>query len=289
MSSDKKTIRIAAVGDIHCRRSSQGNIRPLFVEVDDRADVLLLCGDLTDFGLVEEAQILAREVRDTVKVPVIAVLGNHDVESGHEEAVRDILSTHGIEVLDGDGIEIHGVGFAGVKGFGGGFGRRMLEPWGEATIKNYVREAVDESLKLESALARLRTEQRVAIMHYSPIQATVEGEPREIYPFLGSSRLEDPLNRHDVGAAFHAHVHRGSLEGQTRARVPVYNVALPLLRALLPHHPPFRVVTLPVHPEEEDEEMSIPSSAAPGLGSIPRSEAAETSPSSHLHPAHPPR
>jgi Icc-related predicted phosphoesterase len=270
MSSDHKTIRIAAVGDIHCRRSSQGAIRPLFVEVDEQADVLLLCGDLTDFGLIEEAQILAREVRDTVKVPVLAVLGNHDVESGHVEAVRDILSTHGIEVLDGDGVEIHGVGFAGVKGFGGGFGRRMLEPWGEETIKNYVREAVDESLKLESALARLRTEQRVALMHYSPIQATVEGEPREIYPFLGSSRLEDPLNRHDVGAAFHAHVHRGSLEGHTRARVPVYNVALPLVRALLPNHPTFRVVTLPVHPDEED--VSLPPRGDPG--EVARSESA---------------
>ena len=140
-------------------------------------------------------------------------------------------------MLDGDGVEVRGIGFAGVKGFGGGFGRRTLEPWGEAATKAFVHEAVEEALKLERALARLRTPQRVALLHYAPIEGTVEGEPREIFPFLGSSRLEEPLNRYDVSMAFHGHAHRGAPEGRTSGGVPVYNVALPLLRKILPSLP----------------------------------------------------
>src|SRR5262249_41006382 len=149
----------------------------------------------------------AREIASTIKskVPVIAVLGNHDFEGGQPEAVRDILCEAGITILDGDAVEIKGIGFAGVKGFCGGFGRRSLEPGGEPAIKSFVREALDEALKLESGLARLRTPNRIALLHYSPIQATVEGEPPEIFPFLGSSRLEDPINRHQVDAVLHGH------------------------------------------------------------------------------------
>jgi Icc-related predicted phosphoesterase len=245
----KETLTLAAVGDIHCKKDSQGTIQPIFAGLKDTADVLLLCGDLCDLGLPEEASILVREITSVVKIPILAVLGNHDVESGAQAEVTKILTGSGITVLDGDAIELFGVGFAGVKGFCGGFGRRMLEPWGEEIIKRYVREAVDESLKLESALARLRTPQRVALLHYSPIEATVEGEPKEIYPFLGSSRLEDPLNRYDVAVAFHGHVHRGALEGRTRAGVPVYNVAMPLLRRSFPDQPPLRFITIPTEPD----------------------------------------
>src|SRR6266536_5195364 len=235
-----QVVRLAAVGDIHCTKSSQGALQPIFAGVAEQADVLVLCGDLTDYGQPEEAHILARELA-SVRVPVVAVLGNHDFESGQQDAVKEILCAAGVQVLDGDACEVKGVGFAGIKGFGGGFGARALGPWGEDAIKAFVREAVDEALKLESALARLRVEQRVALLHYSPIQATVEGEPEPIFPFLGSSRLEEPLNRYPVSAVFHGHAHHGHPEGRTKDGVPVYNVALHVLREAL-GEPPVRIL-----------------------------------------------
>ncbi len=224
-----KPMRVAAVGDLHCTKESAGAFKSILSQLDQRADVLLLCGDLTDYGLVEEAHVLARELA-VVKIPMLAVLGNHDFESGHADQVAHILGDAGVKVLDGDSQTIDGVGFAGVKGFAGGFGRGTLGPWGESAIKMFVKEALDESLKLESALARLRTERRVAVLHYAPVRDTVIGEPEEIFPFLGCSRLEEPLERYPVNVAFHGHAHRGSLEGKTRVGTPVYNVALPLLR-----------------------------------------------------------
>jgi Icc-related predicted phosphoesterase len=219
---------------------------PLFAAAAERADILLLCGDLIDHGLPEEAAVLAAELgRTGKKMPTVAVLGNHDVEAGQEAEVRRILQDVGVVILDGDAHEVGEVGFVGVKGFCGGFGRRTLEPWGEPAIKMFVREALDEALKLESGLAKLRTPHRVALLHYSPIEGTVEGEPREIYPFLGSSRLEEPLNRYGVAAVFHGHAHRGALEGKTREGIVVYNVAAPLLRRSFPDAPPLRFVTLP--------------------------------------------
>ena len=220
--------------------------QPLFTQISASADVLLICGDFTDYGLPDEARILAKELTASLKIPVIAVLGNHDYESGHEGEIRDILVDAGVAVLDGEATEIHGVGFAGVKGFCGGFGRGALGPWGEQATKHFVQAAVDEALKLEAALARLRTAQRVAILHYSPVRATVEGEPPEIFPYLGSSRLEEPINRYRVTAVFHGHAHRGAAEGRTSVGIPVYNVAMPLLARLDPNHPPFRVVELPI-------------------------------------------
>jgi Icc-related predicted phosphoesterase len=213
----------------------------------------LLCGDLTDFGLPEEAQVLAKELTTSLKIPIVAVLGNHDFESGRVEEVQAILSEAGVKVLDGDNYEVHGLGFAGVKGFAGGFGERALEPWGEESIKRFVHEAIDEALKLERAISRLQTAQRLVVLHYSPIQATVEGEPPEIFPFLGSSRLEEPLNRYPVTAIFHGHAHHGSPDGRTQRDVPVYNVALPLLRRVFPDQPPFRVEAIPVIPPSEPE------------------------------------
>src|SRR6516225_6614845 len=209
------------------------------------ADILLLCGDLTDFGLPEEAHVLVREL-NAVKVPIVAVLGNHDFESGKQDEVRKILVDAGVRMLDGDACEIKGVGFAGVKGFAGGFGRATLGAWGEDIVKKFVQEAVAETLKLESALARLRMPQRVALLHYSPIQATVEGEPPEIFAFLGCGRLAEPLHRYGVTAVFHGHAHRGTPEGKTDDGVPVYNVSLPLLRRAFPDRPPCRVVTVTV-------------------------------------------
>jgi Icc-related predicted phosphoesterase len=244
---------IAAVGDIHCTRTSAGAMQALFAQLDPRVGVLLLCGDLTDYGLAEEARVLAKEL-SALKVPIVATLGNHDCESGHQAEIAQILADVGVHVLDGDACEIGGVGFAGAKGFMGGFGRRTLEPWGEEATKRFVHEAADEAMKLGAALAKLRTPQRVAVLHYAPIEATVAGEPPEIYPFLGSSRLEEPLNRYEVTAAFHGHAHHGAPEGRTAGGTVVYNVAMPLLKAIQPDRPPFRIVELPTRGEPGERE-----------------------------------
>ena len=237
-------VRLAAMGDIHVGKTGQGALASIFAQVSERADVLAICGDLTDYGLPEEARVLAREIGTALRVPCIAVLGNHDFETGKCDEIRQILVDAGVSVLDGDATEVHGVGFAGVKGFCGGFGRGALGPWGEDIIKLFVREAVNEAFKLESALARLRTPHRVALLHYSPIRATVEGEPLEIFPYLGCSRLEEPLARYPVTAVLHGHAHNGALEGTTSSGTPVYNVAMPLLKKCWPEQPPFRVIEI---------------------------------------------
>jgi Icc-related predicted phosphoesterase len=236
-------VRIAAVADLHFGRAGPP-LRTLFAEAIERSDVLALCGDLTDNGEPEEARALARALSGA-SIPTVAVLGNHDFQSGKQGEVSRLLCDAGVHVLDGGSYEVYGVGFAGVKGFAGGFGRRALGPWGEDLIKLFVQEALNEALKLETALARLQTEHRVVLLHYSPIEATVEGEPREIFPYLGSSRLEEPLTRYPVDAVFHGHAHHGTAEGHTRTGVPVYNVSLSLLQRLDPDVPPFRILELP--------------------------------------------
>jgi Icc-related predicted phosphoesterase len=240
MAQDK--IKVAAVGDLHCTKASAGQLRSLFAQAAEMADMLLLCGDLTDYGLAEEAEVLAQELAVVKKMPVVAVLGNHDYESGTPEEVNRVLTSAGVRMLDGDAVEIEGIGIAGVKGFAGGYGRHALGPWGEGMIKAFVNEAIQEALKLESALAKLRTPQRIALLHYSPILGTVQGEPPEIYAYLGTSRLEDPLVHYPVDVIFHGHAHRGSPEGKTVNNIPVYNVARPLLQRSNPNLPAFRIV-----------------------------------------------
>ncbi len=249
MMTERETLRIAAMADIHVKKSSAGAFQPIFAQANERADVLLLCGDLTDYGSIEEGKILAREITSALRIPCIAVLGNHDYETGHQQELVGILGDAGVVVLDGDSHEIAGVGFAGVKGFAGGFGRRALGAWGEPITKQFVHETINEALKLEAALARLRTPQKIGVLHYSPIQATVNGEPPEIVAFLGSSRLEEPLDRYRVNAVFHGHAHRGAPEGRTKGNAPVYNVAMPVLAMAFPEQPPFRVVEVPVRAE----------------------------------------
>jgi Icc-related predicted phosphoesterase len=246
----QQAVRLAAVGDLHIKKTSQGQLAPLLAPVNDQADVLLLCGDLTDYGLPEEAQILAKELTSTVRIPMVAVLGNHDYESSQQVEVCRVLTDAGVKMLDGEAVEIAGIGFAGVKGFPGGFGRGTLGAWGEPGVKQFVQYAIEEGMKLESALARLRSTRRVAVLHYSPIRETVEGEPVEIFPYLGTSRLEEPLNRYPVDVVFHGHAHHGALEGRTAKGTPVYNVALPLLLSRFPGRPPFRVVEIPASPPE---------------------------------------
>lgn len=250
MGTVRRVVRIAATADLHCHRASQGSLQTLFAQVIEHADIFALCGDLTDHGLPEEAHVLAKELSAIVRIPIVAVMGNHDYESGNKEEVKRILNDAGVHVLDGETFEFHDVGFAGVKGFAGGFGRHALGPWGEESIKRFVHDAVEEALKLEAALARLRTQARVALLHYSPVQATVVGEPLEIYPFLGSSRLEEPLNRYTVSAIFHGHAHYGTLEGRTSKDTPVFNVSLRLLQRTFPNQPPYRIVEIPVSDSE---------------------------------------
>lgn len=223
--------RVAAVADLHFGRHPPEFYLPLFAAAND-ADVLVICGDLTDHGRLDQAQGLARLLTQQARVPIVAVLGNHDFENGQAAAVRDTLGEVGVRVLDGEGVTIAGVGFAGVKGFCGGFGPRALGPWGEPIIKAFVQETLAEALKLETALSRLRETPRIALLHYSPVASTVAGEPEEIYPFLGSSRLEEPLIRLGVAAVFHGHAHHGRFRGQTARGAPVFNVSLPLLQSL---------------------------------------------------------
>ncbi|MCK7494644.1 MAG: metallophosphoesterase [Comamonadaceae bacterium] len=262
-----REIRFAAVGDLHCTEASAGKLRGFLAEAGEAADALLLCGDLTDYGTAAEARVLADEL-GAVRVPMVAVLGNHDHEAGAPDEVRRILHDAGVQVLDGEAVVVHGIGIAGTKGFAGGFGRGSLGGWGEAAIKRFVEEAIHEALKLESALAKLRTPRRIALLHYAPIAATVVGEPLEIYPFLGSSRLEDPLLRHPVDAVLHGHAHRGTPEGRTMGGTPVYNVARPLLAATYPERPPFRLLTLPAVAAGDDapagEAHSPPAAPRPG-------------------------
>ena len=238
-------MRVAALGDLHCTKASLGVFQALFAAINEAADVVLVAGDLTDNGLPDEAQTLARELT-ALRIPMVAVLGNHDFESGKEDEVRHILSDTGVTVVDGDACEVQGIGIAGVKGFCGGFGQRALGPWGEGIIKQFVHTAVDEALKLEAALARLRTETRIALLHYTPIQQTAEGEPLEIYPFIGSSRLEEPIERYAVKLVLHGHAHRGHFEGSTKSGIRVCNVSMPLLKRMSPERPAFRVFELAV-------------------------------------------
>ncbi len=247
ISSDR--VRIAAMSDIHCTRTSQGTLQPIFAAAAERADVIALCGDLTDYGLPDEARVLVKELSG-VRAQVVAVLGNHDYESGRQAELHDILNEAGVHVLDGEAVDIMGVGFAGTKGFAGGFGSATLGAWGENEIKSFVNEAIHEALKLETALARIRTEPRVAIMHYSPIRGTVVGESPEIFPFLGCGRLEEPMSRYPVAAVLHGHAHNGTPEGATVAGAPVYNVAMPLLLRMNPDVLPVKFLEVAAHVDD---------------------------------------
>lgn len=229
----RKTLKIAALGDLHVLGTDRGKFNILFTDIRENADILLIAGDLTHSGDEEEAAILLESLKEC-SIPILCVLGNHDYEKGREKAIRQCLLQHNsLHILDGEGIIVEGIGFAGVKGFAGGFDNYMLAKFGEKAIKDFVEEAVEEALKLERALVRLDKEneklKKIAIMHYAPCRQTVKGEPESIYPFLGSSRLAEPLIRQKVTAAFHGHAHAGVLEGKI-AHVQVFNVAQTVLK-----------------------------------------------------------
>lgn len=216
--------RVAAMGDLHVKENGSTSYRELFSEISQAADILVLTGDLTDLGKPKEAEILAADLR-SCSIPIVAVLGNHDYECGHVEEVKEIFKGAGVQLLEGQAVEINGVGFAGVKGFAGGFGRYMLGSFGEPAIKAMVAESVQETMRLENALRQVRSERAMVVLHYAPIPETVAGEPPEIFPFLGSSRLAETIDRFPVTAVVHGHAHRGTYEGRTPGGAPVYNVA----------------------------------------------------------------
>jgi Icc-related predicted phosphoesterase len=235
-------MRIAATADLHFTPQYYDRIRDQMNRVRDEADVLILAGDLTNYGKPPEMEsMLATFVR--LRIPIVAVLGNHDYESGHQNDLIDMMTAEGIKVLDGTGYERDGVGFAGTKGFLGGFGRGVLTAFGEPEVKAFVQAAIDETLKLERALSQLRTQKRVIVVHYSPIPATVQGEPPELFPYLGTSRLAEVVDRHGADLVVHGHAHHGALEGKTVSGIPVYNVAMQLLMAQNPPRP-YRIFDL---------------------------------------------
>ncbi len=226
----ERVTRVAAVGDFHVDERSRGSLADLFDHVNREADVLALVGDLTTHGRPEQLAVFLDEIRP-VNVPIVCVLGNHDFETGHGDEVKAMLGEAGITVLDGEAAEVEGVGFTGVKGFAGGFGRAALGPFGEKLMKDFVQCAVDESLKLERGLRELQTERRVVLLHYSPITDTLRGEPEQIYPFLGSSRLLDPIETLGADVVFHGHAHSGSYRGETPGGIPVFNVSMHVLES----------------------------------------------------------
>ena len=221
-------MRIAAVADLHFTPQSYDRIREPLSRARDEADVLVLAGDLTNYGRREEMESLLNALV-RIRLPIVAVLGNHDYENNLEQELIRMLTGEGVKVLDGTGYERDGVAFAGAKGFPGGYGRGVLSPFGEPQLKAFVQAAIDEALKLERAMIQLRAEKRVVVLHYAPVADTVRGEPEQIYPYLGNSRMAEVIDRHGASMVLHGHAHHGSLDGHTIGGVPVHNVALPLL------------------------------------------------------------
>jgi len=226
-------MRIAATADLHYSAQTLGILKEQLARVRDEADVLVVAGDLTNFGRPEEMEPLVN-VLVRLRIPIITVLGNHDYECGKEAELIRMMTSEGIKVLDGTGYERDGVGFAGTKGFIGGFGRGVLTAFGEPEVKAFVKASIDEAMKLERAMSQLRTDKRVVVLHYAPIAGTIVGEAQEIYPYLGSSRLAEVVDRHGANLIFHGHAHHGTLEGKTTAGIPVHNVAITLLQSQQP-------------------------------------------------------
>ncbi|HZQ92193.1 MAG TPA: metallophosphoesterase [Terriglobales bacterium] len=226
-------MRIAATADLHYSPQSYDHIREPMSRVRDEADLLVLAGDLTNYGKPEEMESLLNALV-RLRIPTVAVLGNHDYEAGKQTELIKMMTTEGIKVLDGSGYERDGVAFAGTKGFPGGFGRGVLTAFGEPEVKAFVQAALDEALKLERALSQLRAQKHVVVLHYAPVVDTVRGEPPEIFPFLGTARLSEVIDRHGAQAVIHGHAHHGSADGKTTAGIPVYNVALPLIQSARP-------------------------------------------------------
>jgi Icc-related predicted phosphoesterase len=223
-------MRIAATADLHFFSPRFGAIQDQLAQAREHADVLVIAGDLTNYGKPPEMEELLKSLV-RLRLPIVAVLGNHDYESGAEIELTRMMTQEGIKLLDGTAYERDGVGFAGTKGFPGGFGRGALTSFGEREVKAFVQAGIDEAVKLERAMSQLRTEKRVVVLHYAPVGETVKGESPEIYPYLGSSRLAEVVDRHGADLILHGHAHNGSPDGKTTGGVPVHNVAIPILQS----------------------------------------------------------
>jgi Icc-related predicted phosphoesterase len=227
-------IRVAAVGDPHVNADNREGWRRAFAELSKRADLLVLAGDLTLDGEVDEAEALAAAL-DDLSIPGFAVLGNHDYQAGCEEAVTDLLQRAQVTVLEGDGasIDVRGVsvGVAGVKGFGGGFGQKCGSEFGEREMKSFMQRTRLSAAQLYAALAGLRTDVKIALLHYAPIAETLKGEAPEIYPFLGSKLLGSAIDAAGADLVIHGHAHHGVEHGATPAGIPVLNVAQPVIQS----------------------------------------------------------
>jgi Icc-related predicted phosphoesterase len=227
-------IRIAATGDVHFGEDSAGTLRPCLERIDRDADALLVAGDLTKNGDPAQAEVLARELFD-LPVPVVTVLGNHDYHSDRQDEVRAVLERAGIHVLEGENVVLSiggaDVGIAGGKGFGGGFTGSSGTEFGEPQMKAFIRHSIALAGNLERALDEIeRVDLKIALMHYSPVRETLQGESPEIFPFLGSFLLAEAIDRTRVDLAVHGHAHHGSEKGVTPGGVNVRNVAMPVLR-----------------------------------------------------------
>ncbi|HYU59029.1 MAG TPA: metallophosphoesterase [Actinomycetota bacterium] len=227
-------IRVAATGDLHFGQDSAGTLRPHLDGLARDADLLLIAGDLTKAGEPDEAAVLAAELRD-LPVPAVAILGNHDHHADREDEVAAAVEDAGVAVLRERGTVVHvaglRVGIAGAKGFGGGFPGASASDFGEPEMKAFVRHTKNIAVLFEAALAELEADLRIALLHYAPVRETLEGEPLEIYPFLGSSLLGEAIDRAGADLALHGHAHRGSEHGRTPGGVEVRNVALSVIDA----------------------------------------------------------
>ncbi|GIF00309.1 metallophosphoesterase family protein [Paractinoplanes rishiriensis] len=226
-------IRIAAVGDVHVDKDVLGRFRPALEQLPDRADALLVAGDLTRHGTVDEARCFATEFGG-LGVPVVVVLGNHDHQSDQQAQVTEVLTESGITVLEGDAtvLEIRGqrLGIVGVKGFGGGFAGACASNFGEREMKDFVGTTEAIADRLAAALQSVRADALVALTHYAPVPETLVGEPLEIYAFLGCYQLGRAIDSAPTSLALHGHAHHGSERGRTPGGVPVRNVAHPVIK-----------------------------------------------------------
>jgi Icc-related predicted phosphoesterase len=226
-------IRIAAVGDIHYDRKSQGRLSKYNKKLAECADLLLIAGDLTQVGTPEEVSVLADDLKGA-PVPVVAILGNHDYQSNQQGQVIEILTQAGVTVLDGSSVVLNvrgqTIGIVGLKGFGGGFVGACGSDFGEPEMKNFIRFTKSQADILRHGLEGLDTDYKIALMHYSPCEETLLGEKKEIYPFLGSYLLAEAIDAGGADIAFHGHAHHGVEKGVTPGGVPVRNVALPVIR-----------------------------------------------------------
>jgi len=234
-------VKIAAVADVHCTVNSRGHIRELLRDVEE-ADVLVLAGDLTDVGKIEEMEVLMDELSH-FSLPIIAVPGNHDHEADQTDLLVAMMEWSGIHVLDGASFNIDGIEFIGTKGFCGGFGHLLVQPFGEPALKAFINATIEEVLRFERLLRNVKADHKVAVMHYAPIKETLSGEEPELFPFLGTSLFADVLDAHKVDVVFHGHAHNGSPTGFTKHKIPVYNVSRFVL-ARSGRTPPYFVFTL---------------------------------------------